>query len=89
MALIPASRSCPRARRAHGCPQAPAPAWLCQQACLWARLGRTLGRPALLSGRKRSERRGLVARRAGGVQALLAMLWRPVACEQRGGTFLS
>ncbi len=89
MALTPPSRSCPRARRAHGCHQAPAPSWLCQQACLWARLGHTLGRCGLLSGRKRSERRGLLARRVGGVQALLAMLRRPVACEEQGGTFLS
>jgi hypothetical protein len=88
MDLILASRSCQRARRAHGCPQAPAQAWLCRQACSWARLGPTLGNSALVPDHKRSHPHGLV-RQGAGVPPL-AMLRRPLAGEGRlVGTFLS
>jgi hypothetical protein len=91
MALILASRSCPRARRAHGCPQASAQAWLYRQACLWVRLGPTLGNSALVPDHKRSHPHGLARQGAGvPVPVPLAMLRRPLAGEGRlVGTFLS
>jgi hypothetical protein len=91
MGLIPASRSCPPARRAHGCPQAPAQAWRCRQAFPWALLGLTLGHSALVPDHKRSHPHGLARQGAGvPVPAPVAMLRRPLAGEGRlVGTFLS